>query len=277
MNALANAVSEGDRLRDDESMREGIRPLESDENMERTLLEKIDRAKPGEQRDQLYLQLARLYSQSGDLRSREIVEKIEDTEVRNQARAFNDASLVLSAIGKKDTDRVLEMVRIGSLTHLQKTWTLTQAAKLIYKTDTEKAVSLLEQADTEARRIETSDADRPRALMSVANTYLLVDRRRAWDQLADVTKAANSAPAFTGEDGLMRLTLLTKGMSSIRSSTVREFDVAPVFTDLAKEDYARTIEIARLFEKEGPRASATIAIAKAMLDEKKKETVDSRK
>lgn len=268
--ALANAVSEGDRLRDDESMREGIRPLENTEDQEKSLLEKIERTKPGEQRDQLYIQLARLYSQNGDMRAREIVEKIEDTDVRNQARAFTDASLVIRAIEKKDADRVLEIVRIGSLTLLQKTYTLTQVAKLVYKTDLDRALALLEQADTEARRIETSDADRPRALMAIANTYLLVDRKKAWDQLADVTKAANSAPTFTGEDGLLRITLLTKGMSSIRSSTVREFDVAPVFTDLANEDYARTIELARLFEKEGPRASATIAIAKAMLEEKKK-------
>ena len=270
MEALANNVSEGDRMRDDESMREGIRPLENTEDQEKSLLEKIDRTKPGDDRDQLYLQLARLYSQNGDMRAREIVEKVEDTDVRNQARAFTDGTLVLRGIEKKDADRVLEMVRIGSLTLIQKTWALTQAAKLVYKTDLERALSLLEQADTEARRIETSDADRPRALMAIANTYLLVDRKRAWDQLADVTKAANSAPTFTGEDGLLRITLLTKGVASIRSSTIREFDLAPVFTDLANEDYARTIELARLFEKEAPRASATIAIARAMLEEKKK-------
>lgn len=270
MEALANAVSEGDRLRDDESMREGIRPLENTEDQEKSLLDKIDRTKPGEQRDQLYIQLARVYSQNGDMRAREIVEKIEDTDVRNQARGFTDATLISRGIEKKDADRVLEIVRIGSLTLIQKTWALTQAAKLVYKTDLDRALSLLEQADAEARRIETSDADRPRALMAIANTYLLVDRKKAWDQIADVTKAANSAPTYTGEDGMLRFTLLTKGMSSIRSATVREFDVAPVFTDLANEDYARTIELARLFEKEGPRASATIAIAKAMLEEKKK-------
>jgi hypothetical protein len=270
MEALANSLSEGDRQRNEESVREGIRPLEKTEDQEKTLLEQIDRAKPGEERDRLYLQLARLYGENGDLRAREIIEKVEDSEVRNQARAFTDAGLTFRAAEKKDTNRLLEMVRIGDLTHIQKTWALTQAAKLVYKTDLERATSLLEQADTEARRIETSDADRPRAMMAVANTYLLVDRPKAWDQVADVTKAANSAPTFSGEDGVVRRSLLTKGSSSIHSSTAREFDVAPVFSDLAKEDHARAIELARLFEKEGPRASATIAIAKAVLEEKKK-------
>ena len=204
------------------------------------------------------------------MRAREYVEKVSDSEVRNQARPFMDAVLVLRAIEKKDPDRILEMVRIGDLPHIQKAWALTQAAKLVYKKKKKKAVALLEQADLEARRIETSDSDRPRAFMAIASVYLLVDRRKAWDQVSDATKAANSAPTFSGEDGALRLSLVTKGMAVIRTASAREFDVAPVFTDLAKEDNARAIELARLFEKQAPRASATIAIAKAVLEEKKK-------
>jgi hypothetical protein len=270
MQALGSSMPEEARQRDDDTLREGIRPNETGEDREKSLLDRLERAKTAEERDQLYLQLARLYTDNGDLRAREYVEKVSDMEVRNQARPFMDAMLMLRAIEKKEPDRIQEMVRIGDLPHIQKVWALTQAAKLVYKNDLEEAAALLEQADLEARRIETSDADRPRAFMAIASTYLLVDRRKVWDQVSDVTKAANSAPTFSGEDGVLRLSLLTKGMSSIRTATAREFDVAPVFTDLANEDYARAIELARLFEKQAPRASATIAIAKAMLDEKKK-------
>lgn len=270
MQALGSSVPEDYRQRDDDTLREGIRPKETGADREKSLLDQIERAKTADDRDQLYLQLARLYSDNGDLRAREYVEKVSEMEVRNQARSFMDAMLMLRAIELKDPDRIAEMVRIGDLPRIQKAWALTQAAKLVYKNDLEKAVSLLEQAELEARRIETSAADRPRALLAIANIYLLVDRKKAWDQVSDVTKAANSAPTFSGEDGILRISLLTKGMSSIRTATAREFDVAPVFTDLANEDYARTIELARLFEKEAPRASATIAIARAMLEEKKK-------
>lgn len=270
MQALGTSVPDDARQRDDDSLREGIRPRESGEDREKSLLDQLERARTAEQRDQLCLQLARLYTDNGDLRAREYVEKVSDTEIRNQARAFIDAMLIINAVNKKDVDRIVEMVRIGDLTHLQKTWALTQAAKLVYKDDLEKAVSLLEQADLEAKRIETSDADRPRALMAIANTYLLVDRSKAWDRVSDVTKAANSAPTFSGEDGVLRISLLTKGMASIRTAGAREFDVAPLFSDLANEDHARAIELARLFEKEAPRANATIAIAKSVLEEKKK-------
>jgi hypothetical protein len=59
-------------------------------------------------------------------------------------------------------------------------------------------------------------------------------------------------------------------MTSLRSSGVADFDVSGIFGELAKDDYNRTVELARGFEREAPRASAVIAIARAVLEEKKK-------
>jgi len=270
MEALASGMPENLRQRDDDPMRLGIRPPQSSEDREKALLDRIDRAKTSAERDQLYIQLARLYTESGDARARDYVAKIEDTDLRNQVRAYIDGIMMLRAVDKKEIDRVLELVRNGELTHAQKAWALTQAAKLIGKTDQEKALMLLDDATTEARRIDASDADRPRALIAVASAYLIIDRPKAWDALFDAAKGANSAETFTGEDGLMRVSLITKGTSSIRSSSMRDFDLAPIFAELAHDDYNRAVELARLFEREAPRASATIAIARAVLEEKKK-------
>ena len=271
MEALSNGVSEETRARDDGSVREGIRPQETSENREKALLDRIDHAKTSEERDRLYVQLARLISESGDVaRTRDYIDKIEDSEIRKLVRAYTDTTMILHAVEKKDADRILELVRTGELPHVQKTWALAQAAKLLSKTDSERALSLLDQADAEARRIEPSDPDRPRALMAIANTFLLIDRKKAWDAVYDAAKAANAATDFTGEDGVLRAILITKGSSSIRSSSAREFDLAPILAELANEDYNRTVELARLFEREAPRATATIAIARAVLEEKKK-------
>ena len=270
MEALASGMPENLRQRDDDPMRLGIRPPQSSEDREKALLDRIDRAKTSDERDRLYIQLARLYTESGDARARDYVAKIEDTDLRNQVRAYIDGIMMLRAVDKKEIDRVLELVRNGELTHAQKAWALTQAAKLIGKTDQEKALMLLDDATTEARRIDASDADRPRALIAVASAYLIIDRPKAWDALFDAAKGANSAETFTGEDGLMRVSLITKGTSSIRSSSMRDFDLAPIFAELAHDDYNRAVELARLFEREAPRASATIAIARAVLEEKKK-------
>jgi hypothetical protein len=59
-------------------------------------------------------------------------------------------------------------------------------------------------------------------------------------------------------------------MSTIRSSSVAEFNVAGIFAELANEDYDRAVELARGFQREAPRASATIAIARSIFEEKKK-------
>jgi hypothetical protein len=273
MEALATGLPDNLRQRDDDSIRQGIREPQKTEDREQALLDQIDRAKTSAERDRLYLQLAKIAADGGDVaRARERADKIDDSDLRHQTRAFVDATVVMRAVDKKQAELVLELVRTGELTHFQKSWALAQAAKLVNKTDRDKALAVLDEATAEARRIDASDADRPRALIGVANVFLVIDHSKAWDAVYDAAKAANSADGFTGEDGLIRVSLLTKGMSSVRSSSTRDFDVAPIFGELAADDYSRAVELARLFQGEAPRASAVIAIARAVLNEKKAET-----
>jgi hypothetical protein len=56
----------------------------------------------------------------------------------------------------------------------------------------------------------------------------------------------------------------------LRNSNVNDFDLRGVFRTLAKDDLYRTIEIAKGFTGEAPRANATLAIARAVLEEKQK-------
>jgi hypothetical protein len=86
----------------------------------------------------------------------------------------------------------------------------------------------------------------------------------------DAVKAANAAPTFTGEDGELTFRIMTKSTRSITQHPVPDFDVAGVFQLLANEDYEKAVELARVFEREAPRANAVIAIALAVLEEKKK-------
>ena len=269
MEALSTAVSEEARKRDDDTLREGIRPPQKSEDLEQSLLDQIDRAKTPAERDRLYLQLARIAAGKSDMRARDYVDKIDDSELRQSARAFIDMSLVIRLVDKKDTKQALELARIGELSHLHRVWLLTQVSKLLLKTDREKALALLDDAGPEAARIDKSDADHPRALLAIANVRLATDRKRAWDETFDAIKAANSAESFSGEDGRIIIGLQTKGMSSIRANEAPDFDVAGVFTELAKEDYTRAVDLARGFERDAPRSSAVIAIARSVLEEKK--------
>ncbi len=243
---------------------------------EQAILDRIDRAKTSADRDGLYVQLAFLASGRGDMRAREFVGKIEESELRARAQAFIDPTLAMNNIGRKRTEEPLELARTGDLTHIQKSWVLFECAKLLVKTDRDKALELIEDATSEARRIDVSDPDRPRALMAVANVLLLLDPPRAWDATFEAVKAANSAEGFTGEDGELSLKFQSKGSSSVHTNGVPDFDVAGIFGQLANLDYDRAVQLTRGFSGEAPRASATIAIARAVIDQKKSKVASAQ-
>jgi hypothetical protein len=85
--------------------------------------------------------------------------------------------------------------------------------------------------------------------------------------LPDLTKAVNAVSDFTGEDGRLVIKFRTKHQSSIHSSTVDRFNLQPLFQLLARADMNRAVEIAKSFTNESPRASATLAVAAAVLAE----------
>jgi L-lactate utilization protein LutC len=270
MSALNTIVSDNARKYDDDSLNRGMKAERPAADREQALLDRIDRAKTSADRDALYLQLANFVGRTGDLRAREYVSKVEDTELRKQAQAYTDASLAMYFVDKKMTDQALEMVHKGELTQLIKTWVLSQTAKLLAKTDKDKAQEVADEAATEARRLEVSDPNLPRALLAVANAFKVIDPARVWDATFDAVKAAKSAEGFTGEDGEIVVKFQSKGGSSVHSSDVPDFDLEGIFKDLALQDYDRAVELARGFQGEGPRAVATIAIARAILEPKRR-------
>lgn len=269
LNALNAVVSDNIRRRDDEWITKGIKPDKPAVDREQPLLDKIDRAKTSAERDSLYIQLAVIAAGKADMKAREFVSKIEETELRKHVQAYIDPSLAMSSMRKKLTDQALELVHKGEITHLLKAWVLTESAKIVAKTDQTKALELVDQAATEARRIDVSSPDLPRALIAVANALKVVEAGRVWDATFDAVKAANSAEGFTGEDGKIVLKFQSKGQSSVHTNDVAEFDLEGIFKDLANQDYDRAVELARGFQGEGPRAVATIAIARAVLEPKK--------
>ena len=268
LNALNANVSNNARRREEDWINRGIKPDKSLAEREQEILDRIDRVKTSAERDALYLQLAFMLSRQGDVRARDIASKVENTETRKQAQPFVDSTLANYFVDKKLSDAALELVHKGELTRSHRSWILTQCAKLIAGTDNTKALELIDEATDEARRIEPSDSALPRALLAVANALQVVDTARVWDATFDAVKAANSAEGFTGEDGQFIFRFQSRGQNSISNKPVTDFDLEPIFRDLALLDYDRAVELARGFQSEGPRAIATIAIARAVLSSK---------
>jgi hypothetical protein len=241
------------------------------ENWEQSLRDRLDHAKTSTERDSLYLQLASLYAGKGDLQARDFVDEVADPETRKDARVYIDIRLARYAVAKKDVDRINGLIRTGELNHIYKTWLSAQAAKLLSKSDNEKAAGLVEAALAEARRISPSEVDAPRAFLAAANAMFVVNRSAVWETMNEAVKNANAAEKFTGEDGELNFRFMTKAGPSYTSwELIPDFDLDGIFKNLADYDYYKTVELARGLNRDAPRSVATIAIARAVLEPKKK-------
>ncbi len=265
--SLHSQVSDAARRGDEEWVRKGIAPETPPADQRQSLLDEVERAGTSGDRDELYFKLALLALAEGDAKAREYVSRIDDASFRTRARAWVDWGLALRAVEKKQVETALELAEGGELTRIQRVWLLARAAKLLAKTDRDRAQSLLDDARSEARRIDRLDPDRPRGLLADASAQSLVEPSRVWDAIADATEAANSAEGFTGEDGLLAANVNSKGRIMKRTDSAPDFDVAGVFGEAAGSDLERAVQLARGLKDEAPRTSAVIAVARAVLGE----------
>jgi hypothetical protein len=266
---ISSLVSEELRKTENESLQRGISPEKSLADEEQPLRDQLERAKTSAERDELYFKLALLALNKEDLKARDYVSKIEDGDFRKRSQAYVDWGLAIGAVKKKEIEKALELARKGEVNHIQRVWIFTQSAKLLAKTDRDRALLLVDEANSEARRIEGSDLDRPRALLGIAKALRLIEPSRMWDTIFDAVKAANSTDGFVGEDAALSLTITSKSRILTSRESVPDFDIRGIFGEAANNDYERSIQLARGFQGEAPRANATIAICRSVLNEKK--------
>jgi len=270
MTALMADVPEMHRTGENRAVTRGIVPEDTSRDPMQAMEERLNRAETSAERDSIYADMASSLAGSGDARGRDLVDKIEDSELRQQTRAYTDFEYLDNALQKKDAQEAIRLVRSGELTHIQRVLGLTQVARLFIKSDRERAIELLEEALNSARRIGGSDPERPRALTAISAVFIEVDRSRAWELISEVVKAGNSAEGFTGDDARVTSMLRFKNGVVMRSSNAADFDLIGVFRTLARNDLYPAIEAAKNFTGEVPRANAILAIARTVLEEKQK-------
>jgi len=238
----------------------------TDDRIEK-MQERLDRASSSVERDEIYADAAVALADQGNTRAQELADKIEDSKRRAQVRQYVDLQLVQVAINRKDTTEAIRLAQSGQLTHTQRVWAYTQAAKILKASDRVRAAELLAEAAEEARRIDADDQDRARSLVAVATGFVSVDQVRAWELLGEAVKAANSVEKFTGENEQLTFGLLPtrSGIKPI-SVTAAEFSVTGLITALTQVDLNRTTDLAKSFKNAAPRANAILVIAHAVLD-----------
>ncbi len=269
MTALASYVPPDLQQGENRSVTAGIRPESEESDPYQRMQERLDEAQKSDERDAIYADYAVALTEKGDPRARDLVDKIENTELRKSVKAYTDFQLAQVAIRKKDANEAARLAKNGELTSIQRVWAYTSAAKLVMTSERSRAIDLLDQALAEGRRIGNSDPDRARALTAVATHLAELDLVRAWEVLGEVVKAANAAEGFTGEDTRISSRLQTPMMVVMTNSSAEEFDLLAAFRPLARADMMRAVQIAKTFQSDAPRAVATLAIAQSFLEKRK--------
>ena len=272
MTALASYVPPDFQRGENAAVSRGIIPDDEESEPAQRMQERLDRATTADQRDAIYADYAVAFTQKGDPRGNELVDKIENTEMRKQVKAYTDFQLTQLAIRNKDVNEITRLAKNAELTSIQRVWAFTRGAQFVAQSERTRSVELLESALAEARRISQGDQDRARALTAVAAGFVSLDEVRSWEVLNEAVKAANGAENFTGEDSRIISMLRTPQMVVFANATAPEFDLLAAFRPLAKNDLFRAIQIAKTFTGEAPRAVATLAIARSILEKREPTT-----
>lgn len=230
-------------------------------------LKQAQRVPNSGERDRLYLNAIHRFLKLNPTRARELAEKIENVDLRKRVFALIDLVLLQAAIKAQNTEAIFRLVRAGTLPSIQKVWGYTEAARLL-KSDPVAALQTLAEAAAEARRIDQSNPERAQALTAIATSSFDIDRAQAWENMSEVVKAANHTVDFQGEAGKVTAHLGTGNMVTTLDFEVPGFDLAGIFSSLAKEDLQRAIDLAKSFPATESRAIAVFAIARAVLEEK---------
>ena len=266
MTALASYVPQDFQQGPNRALTAGLQDESAEGDPLEQMQDRLDRAGKTEMRDAIYADYAVALTDKGDPRAKELVDKIENADLRKKVKAYTDFQLAQAAVRNKDATEATRLARAGELTSIQKVWALISAAKLVAAAERSRASDLLEEALTESRRISGSDPDRARALTGVAAGFAEIDPVRSWETLSEVIKAANAVEGFTGEDSTIVAQLQTPQMVVSTSASAAEFDLLTIFRSLSHADLLRAIQVSKGFTGEAPRAVATLAIARSVLE-----------
>jgi hypothetical protein len=233
------------------------------------ILDQLAVAASSAERDTLYVKAIREGAPKGDPRIRQFAGKIEDDNLRGLARSFTDFVVVRRAINERDAETALGIVRNGYLTSLHRVWAIGEIVRLTRNTDSAGAIDLLEDANAEAHRIAIGESDRVYALSCVATAFFAVDHFRSWSVASDAIKAANAVPGFTGDDTKLYARLRSRNLVSMISEDEASFSIANLFRLLAKDDLQLALSTADGLSGEPSRATASLAVARSILDKQK--------
>jgi hypothetical protein len=243
-------------------------------------LEQLTRASDKAERDRISLGVVRKAAREllWD-RAQRAAYAIEDGDIRKAALSFivvsqiADITRAYSDDKEEDFEAVARFVRRASdVPAFASAWGLAQAATIAARKGNRDQVSaLLTEAESYAARTEKGSRQQIASYAVLVETAARIEKTRAWDFLAELVRAVNSADGYMGDE-----TVLPTSTDRIEGSELAEelsiesdaFRLDGVFATMARIDFDKTETQAQALTGEIPRAYARVAAARAALEKK---------
>jgi hypothetical protein len=264
LNALAQGKDQVIPEKQRRYMNAGFESKEKPEEAEVTLAS-IERTPGIAARNHLYAMAARAAVMKNDPKARDFADKIDDTEIKKSVRAFVDFILVSKALEQGDSERALNLVRTGELSHFQRAWSYLEIAALFKSSPPEEAIESMNEALAEAGRISVASSEAAQAWVAIARRTAELDPPRKWLTVLDSIRALNKVPEYTGEEKTSSVRFKSGRDMHLVQVATPSTDLAALFSSLAEDDVYQAVEIARGITYESPRSIALLGIARSVL------------
>jgi hypothetical protein len=248
-------------------LRKGISNPDYNENLQE-ILGRAKQLTNASMRNRLYIQAAMLAAEHGDNSAKEILQGIDDDDLRDRVRAYIYMVLARHALRKKDLEAALEFARSEPLSPVERVWIYTQAVDLINTKSPGKVTALIMESVAEARRIDSTDPDRARALTAITLQLMKYKPQLAKPYLIESLTAVDKANNFDSEDGILAISLETPVGDWAATYDAPNFRLKKLFRELAKEDFFQAINMTENLKSKEARSAATIAIGEMILTSK---------
>lgn len=269
LSALALDVPESFTNGQESMLRLGLTPAASGGESVAQILQQLTTSSSSDERNLIYVKAIRAGMAAADVRMREWANSIEDQALKDRAVAFVDFVLLRAALNKKDAEGASRIILERHLPPLQQVWAQLELSRMLRRSEPERASQLLEDADVEAHKMSVGQPDRAYALAGLATAFFNIDRFRSWSIAAEVVKAGNAIPSFSGEEAKLTARLRIKNVMCMVDYDEASFNVTNLFSLLATDDAEVALSTAGSLTSEALRASAHLSIARSILDRQK--------
>jgi len=131
LRAQLTALGGDPRNADNPLLTDGLLLEETGGKALETMQNHADRAKTSRERDAIYADAAVSLASQGDIQAKDVSDKIDESGLRTEVRRFVDFEFVRISIRKKEAAETARLAKSGQLTHSQRAWAYTEAARLL--------------------------------------------------------------------------------------------------------------------------------------------------